>query len=553
MSRWNGILAPVMRFLVGDPVRSRPAAEVPHYSLGYDMKGRRVYAADPGRIGYGSNDSMRNVAGSRPQSVSPDAHARYEMEEVAAWSASLDRDNGIYQGTISRIISFILGDGWTFQSLTDGETAQEQVEALHKEWAKRPEVRNLDDEFQFQEKLIRHMLVDPFILLIKNEIYGQVQFVAPERVLNCTKDRNPTNKNRIVNGIEIDSIGRVVAFWVGEWDEYGLHVRNEKRIDARNCIYWANRRRFDQTAGEPIAQASFATFAQLRDVAECEAWAWQLLSRQGFVLSGEGAVPTANALSALQGNTAQGAPNKVTEMHLGAGNVFASEKGKLEAFKYDRPNANFTESQKMYMRIIGMQLGLSLEFMLLIWSDTNYSSGRASHASVRQNTKRFVCGLNFILGEIHAWNTERWVALGALPASVTDAHEYHVPPYLVLDPGKEAEANKTALETNQTSFGRLAREKGMTRAELFAERADDFKAAAEIVLAHNTANADYPEAQITIADVLGFGAGKQPVAPSQPVPPEPDDDDESPSDDTPPAPANPPTPDEDADAARRAA
>lgn len=516
MKKWLGLRSYVSWVWGGDQPRPAPAAAHKQYGVQYDHKGGRVVAMDPARVGYATNQRMRTIGGGSASAASPDAHSQYDMSELSAHSAVLDKDNGIYQGSISRILSFVLGDGWTFEAQTGDDATNAAVKALHDREYKWPEVRSLDDEFGFQKKLLRHMLVDPFVLLLKNEVYGKLQFVSPERVLGCVKDSNPQNGNRIVNGVELNAVGRVAAFWIGEWDKYGLAISNPVRVDAANTIFWAQRRRFDQTAGEPLGQASFGTFAQLDDVCANEAWSWQLLSRIAMTMKGKGAPQLAGAMRTDQGRSAKDGVDKVSQVDTGGGLVFATEDGELTPLNYQRPSANFEQSVKMYLRLIGMQLGLSLEFMLLIWSDTNYSSGRASHASVTRNTRDIVNGLLFILNQAHKWDCQRWLSNGEITVDVETArkHEYHLPPYFVLDPGKEAEANQVALKTGQLSFGRFAQERGMTRDDLFAERSADFATAAAIVAKHNAAYPDNSEAQITIADVLGFGGDPIPPTPA---------------------------------------
>ena len=164
----------------------------------------------------------------------------------------------------------------------------------------------------------------------------------------------------------------------------------------------------------------------------------------------------------------------------------------------------------MFLRILGMPLGFSLEFTLMIWSDTNYSSGRASKIQVERNCGPIRKMIGRPISDTYRWKVDQWIREKKLPDRADkNRHELHFPPYPFLDPQKERQAQREALEAGQTTPQREALAGGLDFEDLTDERSKAFAIIAERVKAHNQSYPDNPELHLTIADFTRRAKGQK--------------------------------------------
>lgn len=439
----------------------------------------------------------------RPR-ISSDARTRDNLFQVRAESQEFDQNNCIYQAMMTRVCDVVLGDGSTLQAKTASVAANATLERLWAEFWTAPEVRQMDDGPATERKILRHVNVDGDLLVIRDGLTGLAQLVVADQIDAGGKTRT-TSETVIEQGVELDELRRPLRFHVVPFDSRGLPVASKGDwVEASEATFIANRRRIDQTRGEPIMQSAFAMLHRINDVCDSEASAWQLLSRMAVAITRKDAA--AAAMNTSEADTELSADAQARAIadrvhDFGHSLVFHGEPGdEVKGIERNIPGANFVESLKMFMRLLGMPLGFSLEFTLLIWSDTNYSSGRASIKQVERNCRPYRAMLSRVMSDLYRWKVDQWVSAGLIEASADMyAHEWHFPPYPFIDPQKEAQARTEEYKSGQTSATRQAKENGNEFAEIMAERAADLANAADYVKAHNAA---YPDCPVSIADFL---------------------------------------------------
>lgn len=500
--------------------RRRPLLSAPEIpQIVHTPAGKKAFSGQA--TGFGSAASMREMGQPKAVLAATDMHLRGDLTEMIAEAQRQYRDNCIYRAIVNRITDFIICEGPAFQINSENARLNREVEKQFGEWWNgTPEIRGMDDGAELTRQIVRHRIVDGRIGIIHDERLGQIQMIGGERIatpLSKQWGKGP----KIEGGVELDAFRRPVAYWVGEWDEWGLMLRNERRYTTDQMWFWPFRLRNDDTPGHPALQAVHPMLTRLADIVDSEPIAWQLLSRMALIVNREGAAGIADTNS--EEDKESPVANQLRSFHkriqdFGSGLVFHGEPGEeIRGVDRNLPGANFENSIKTFLRIIGMELGLSLEFLLLIWSDTNYSSGRASAKQVERNLRPWVQGLRRILTAIYRWWLAREQSLGRVPLRPDLVNcSWHFEPYPFIDPQKEAEADLAEVKGGFSTMTRKHRERGSDFDEVLAERELELGKAAEAVMRHN---AKYPDAPITLASVMAVEVAAPSPAPAITQPP----------------------------------
>jgi len=439
--------------------------------------------------GYQSAREVRERGTPPPSGGSADKHARFDRETLLRESQRLDRDNGLYKGLLNRSIDNILGTGFGFQSRSK---QAEKVEAL---WCRRapadngqgrivggfcaaPEVRNLFDWPALERVVLRAVMVDGDIGAVKikgGAGDGRLQLIEAERI---THNRHSTGKGEdkayIDQGVKLDDLGQVLAFYVAAYSRWGDVRRSSfTEYSAQNFIFVPNLERASQTRGLPCMASNFPMFHRLNDILDAEAVAWQLLARFALAVYRDEAAQQAKLESAEDANKteAQQVPNRYQEFDWGI--IFHGNLGeKIESVKHDLPGANFEQSVTMFLRLLGLPLGLPLELILLDWSKTNYSSARAA---LEQAYRMFTGWQQLLIRRFHRpvfeWQVRRWIEDGKLKdADDVYDHEWITPEFPWLDQLKEAMAWGVRLDRGLTTHAQALKSVNRDRGEWLRAR-----------------------------------------------------------------------------------
>ena len=437
-----------------------------------------------------------------------DSHVRWDLDAMRAESQRMDRDNGLFEGLINRSLYCILGPGMAFQACSKSDSFNKEAEARWVEYWESPESRQLDDGAGCERLFLRHLFVDGDTGTIKNPKSGLIQIIEAERI---TSNKTKNGDHPIILGVELDSKGnRPVAFYVADYDQHGRPKQTSATpIKAADFIFKANRKRISQTRGTPVQQSNFPMFHRINAVCDSEAIAWQILSRLAVAINrkDEAAIAEVTSTEEPGGSTP---PDLSSRYHdIGEAIIFHGEPGEdIRGIDRNIPGANFTPSLTMYLRLLGLPIGLPLELVALDWSRTNYSSARASIKQAERMFKRWQRVVASWLAEIYVFKVQQWVKDKKLRVRGDMlSHQWHAPPYPFIDPQKEAQAQKLRFENGVTSPTRECKEAGLDLSDLLAEQERDMEAILEVVARLNT---KYPGADLTAADFTGFVRAKDP-------------------------------------------
>ena len=186
-------------------------------------------------------------------------------------SAQLFRDNLYARGLLRRLVTTIINTGLTLEAvpdeallgLSDGslDDWSENVENLFSLWAKDPNLCDVKGRRTFgqiqREQRLEALICGDVLVSIdidKNTSMPKIRLMSGNLVRSPLDDRGRGAKNKIIHGVEVDSDGRHVAFWVVQEDNttkrvpaYGL--KSGRRVA---WLVYGCDKRMDDVRGEPI-------------------------------------------------------------------------------------------------------------------------------------------------------------------------------------------------------------------------------------------------------------------------------------------------------------
>ena len=398
--------------------------------------------------------------------ASGDVHAKYDRAKLINLSREFFRDNAIYHGMISKAAEYIVGGGFGLQAKTSDPAWNSAAETIWREWWKRPEIRGVMSGTAVEEMVAREVLLCGDTGAIKTKDRGLLQLVEAEQLVG-----NEPN----ADGIEKDAYGRPLTFLVAPYrDRTGAPIPSDaKRISAADFLFLTRPERPSSLRGVPPAQSAFSMIHRINDVCDAEAFAWQLLSRLAISITREGAAAIAFGDSETDDTKTVDADLASRIHQFDTGLVFHGEPGeKVEGIDRNIPGKDFTASLTTFLRLLGLPLGLPLEFILLDWTKSNYSQSRAILEQAQQSFGKWQTLLEmFFHRPAYEWRIARAIQDGELPKNAEwNAHEWIMPRFPWIDQLKEAQAQGVKIERAFCTHGQVLKGEGLDREEVIAAR-----------------------------------------------------------------------------------
>lgn len=427
------------------------------------------------------------------ESGSGDYHAAYDRRELIDQSRQFRRDNGLYKGLIDRAVTNIVGPGFALQVQTKSRAWNNRAEALWREFSATPEVRGLWSWRQVQQMVLREVLVCGDVGAIKvgqGPKRGRVQITEAERI---AKEYGDT-------GIRLDAEGQPEVFYVAHYGSGGqIEAADAEEYAAKDFIFVPLLDRPSQTRGTPPCQASFAMLHRIADVCDAEALAMQILARLAVAVTKEDVQEWAQATSKDDPDQASSEEEGdfSTRLHeLKYGLIFFGKPGEeVKGIERTIPGKNFETSIRTFLRLLGLPLGLPLEIVFLDWSQSNYSSARAS---LEQAFAVFTDHQRLLEERFHnpiyRWKIDQWIDAHKLrPRADKYAHSWIRPSYPWIDQLKECQAWGAKLDRGLVTYGQACKSLNSDREEVVEQREREVRAAIETA---DRIMADHPAAEI---------------------------------------------------------
>ncbi len=421
---------------------------------------------------------------------------RYSRDTVRARARDLERNSDILNGVILSFKRNVVGMGYTLQAKTGSERVNSVVETLWAEWCKKEncDVTGMQSFNQIIRMMVERKKVDGGILIRKcytNQgiIPFQLQLIEVDEL--CTYWQTPHESgNKVVGGIEYNSYNRPVGYWITKYSVDGMEMPDAKYYSANDIIFYFSKRRPSQiremsdltpTLTRVRDTNEFMTAVSVKErIAACLAVFIKKVMPTGGL--GRNAQPA----DSRSYNGKMLTPGLISELNAG---------DEIQVVEPKSNGSDATAFLKLQQRLIGAGQGLSYEATSRDMSQTNYSSARQGAIEDELTYAEEKELLKDIMSDIYVEFFRAAVLAGAIKATGFFesaekkrrflTHEWVESPKRWIDPQKEANANKIALQSGIKTFKQICAEQGVDWRDQIDDIAEvnDYAAAKNIDLA----------------------------------------------------------------------
>ena len=391
----------------------------------------------------------------------------YSRDKLRARARDLERNNPITGSVLEAFLNNAIGTGFNMQAQTNNDVFNQRIEALWKEWEHHEncditQQQCLDDIIKLivVRKFVDGGIMATFPLDGKRKIPLTIQLHEVDD-LDTMTDPKDQNGHIIVNGVELDTTGKPLGYWLKQTEPDGFSEMEPRRYDAKDVIVLWKKSRGSQF--REITEMA-RTIGVTKDLGDYNV---AVMFQQKIAACFSAFVETDNTLGA-PGRIANQADGSRVE-NIEGGSIKYLKAG--EHIKGLTPNAQVTDASNflpLQQRIIAADKGLSLESTSRNVERVNYASARQNllgdqltYGSIREELveyflrplyKRFVniCYLTGLLdGTGFKYGDEEYYKATWLAASLG-----------WIDPLKEAQANAINLANGGKSFQEYCAEQG---------------------------------------------------------------------------------------------
>ncbi len=282
--------------------------------------------------------------------------------------------------------------------------------------------------------------------------------------------------NRIVNGIEYDYLGAVVAYWLwdshpGDATTFAALRAQSRRIDARYIVHLFAPERPGQGRGFPRLSSVISRVRDLQLYEDAELARKNLETRLSVLYSGD-----ANLMAnpAADGQTVDAA----TTGNLGdlpSGAITALPTGSNVTVVAPTAAGGYVEYVKQQLHLIAAGFGVTYEMMTGDVSEANFSSARVRLIDFRRNVEQMQSLV--IVPRLIEPLYRAFIDAGVLGGQIRAADyamDYSTPKWEYVNPEQDVQADIAEISAGLASISEKLRQRGYEPDEVFAEIASDF-------------------------------------------------------------------------------
>jgi capsid protein len=403
-------------------------------------------------------------------------HIGYSRDAIRLAAMELDRNHGIFFGANNRIASYSI-PRIALRFETSDPVYNLEAEQFLNEWFKVCDVRGRNtfkDNIWLSVRSIPTAGDGGFILLDN----GQIQPVESELIR--TPEKVPP-KTIILDGVEVDSMGRTLAYWVAPRSESGLpDAAKAKRVLARDFVFYRRFYRQDCIRGYPAAACSIVDLEDQKDLHRAYVKKTRNEASQSAVVNTEDGHLPSN-LTPNTGANETGADDTRPPMWEGSGlkMFFLKTAEGVTNISPTTPNADMEKFEEGLIRNVCAGYGIPFEFVMLNLTGLSWST---SNAVVKMAGDAFreinLWAKDSIISPIVSWRLMMAIRDGEIPAPPAlrrangmplpeyNRARFGVPEYLWADEREHLAAAKEAWLLSAKSMDDIAGETGNTAVEV---------------------------------------------------------------------------------------
>jgi lambda family phage portal protein len=453
---------------------------------------------------YQGAERTRLNSNKRPQNLPADTEIGGALgaDALRARARMLVRDNAYAWGVVDTIVSSVVGCGIEAMSALEtplGQDREELNEIRQTAWQRWMKHCDYTGRFSFNEiqGLIQREMVEAGEVLVRfrnvplrhkgvdRQIPLALEMIEADQLASerDTLVIRPETGIRISRGVETDIDGKVLAYWL--YPEHPLspyHVRREPvRVPASEVLHLYRTERIGQHRGvtwfHPVIQwlHDLGMFVdnelQASAVASCFAVAIKRTTPIGGLNP-----PSTDGINDADGNRYDYVqPGMI--MHL-------NPDEDISAVSPGRPNSAAEPWLHLMLRGIAIGTGLSYETVGRDYSQTNFSSNRASQLEDR---RRFKVWQRYLIDHLcnPVWMRFcQQAAVAGVPGFPTAADfladpegvcpaEWQAPGWEWVDPMADQQSSEAAIRMFQTTYANELGQKGRNWRHVFYQRAQE--------------------------------------------------------------------------------
>jgi lambda family phage portal protein len=456
------------------------------------------------RRGYAGAEPSRLADHRRPANRPADFELMgpFGNRKMRAWARDLVRNNAYAWGVIDTIVASVVGTGIKAQSAVetqDGEDVELVNELRDNLWAKWCQNCELTGQYNFDEvqaivqreiaeagECLVHLVTVPLEYRgIKRPIPLALELIEADRLAEDRDTYQFANATgtRIMQGVELDELGIAVAYWIYPTHPEDItHYRREPvRIPAANILHLYRRDRIGQHRGVTWFAPVVTGIRDLGLYLDNEMQAGAVGACFSAAITSETPITGLNPPSTAEGTDHSG--NRYD--YLEPGMIMRLNPGEsITQVNPSRPNSNAEPWINMMLRQIAVGTGLSYEIVARDFSQTNYSSNRASQLEDRRRFRRWQ---QYLINHLckPVWESFCYasaisgnVAFPSVAQLVEDFERYAPAEFMPqswewVDPATEQSSSQAAITAMQATYADELGAKGLNWRHVFYQRAKE--------------------------------------------------------------------------------
>ena len=465
---------------------------------------RQVYHRN--RRSYEGAKTDRLNSNWRPENRSPDAELLGDANKIRARARDLVRSNAYAKGIINALLRNVVGCGIVPQARVTNDAGEpverlnDALDGLFDHWARVADAGGRLTFWEIQRLAYREVIEAGECLVHFVQIEDDrsrplslaLELIDADRFADdyLTTTRIAVgNGNQLRRGVEVDPLGRPVAYWLypaHPQDLASIYIQ-PVRYPASEFIHLYKCDRIGQTRGISLFAPLISWLKNLGYYVDNELQASAVASCFTAAITTLAGPADGGLLSSDDSSSSDADANSMEYLQPGMiARLMPGEK--IESVDPSRPNSQAEAWINLMLRSMAVGSGLSYERMAKDYSKTNYSSARASDLEDRKEFRADQEWLEYhLIGPV--WR--RFVEMATLEDSerpATDqklqlsptqlisayerftAHAYQPTGWEWVDPVKEAESSQLALAMNLTTLADEAGAKGKDWIDILRQR-----------------------------------------------------------------------------------
>lgn len=390
-------------------------------------------------------------------------------------SRNLQMKNPLAASIVDRAVENVIGaSGLVLRAATSDKIFNAEANEYWKRITSgtRMDVRNLHSWGKIQRLVYRHCKIDGdvAVVLVDQGFGPQLQIILGSDIETPYGEFNP----RIIDGVEFNDIGRPIAFHIRQMDEWG--IVSHRRVLARDVIFIHDHFQYNASRGMPTFQGSYTLFDQIAGYLDAVVVAARIGASHAMIANRKN---PKKALNRLAGRAEDSAGNTKRTQPIQPGTITyldADEVESLTAFNPSQPQAQFADAMRTFSRFLGLRWGLTIERVLLDFSQANYS---VSRSTALQEIKSSGLEQYDYHARMHSrvwrWTISKGIKSGEIkrtpPQGYLD-HEWMPEGRSVVEPSKDAAGQLQQILMGTESAKNIAAESGYDLAQNIKDNAE---------------------------------------------------------------------------------